>query len=92
MERFDYEFNNGLQMAIVLGEDGYNANLCGGNLEEPLMGTFTDFEELLYALAPIVQTNVYDNVEFGMFSSALWFNFKYTTSLDNDETVEILLK
>lgn len=92
MERFDYEFNNGLKMAIVLGEDGYNVNLSGGNLEEPLMGTFTDFENLLYALAPIVQTNVYDNVEFGMFSSALWLNFKDTTSLDNDETVEILLK
>ena len=92
MEQFDYVFNNGLHFKCKLGEDGYNVNLSGGNLEQPLMGTFTDFEELLYALAPVVQSNVWDGVEFGMFSSALWLNFKDTTSLDSEETSEILLK
>lgn len=92
MERFDYEFNSGLQMAVVLGEDGYNVNLVGGTLEQPLMGTFTDFEEMLYSLAPIVQENVEDQFEFGIFSSSLWMNFAEDTSLSNEETAEILLK
>lgn len=92
MERFDYEFNSGLQMAVVLGEDGYNVNLVGGTLEQPLMGTFTDFEEMLYSLAPVVQENVSDQFEFGLFSSSLWMNFAEDTSLSNEETAEILLK
>ena len=92
MDRFEYAFNNGLQFKVVLGEDGYNVNLAGGNLEQPLMGTFTSFEEMLYALAPIVQENVWDGDEFGIFSSALYINFSDSTSLSNDETVEILLK
>lgn len=90
MERFEYTFNNGLQMTVVLGEDGYNVNLSSGNLEQPLMGTFTSFEEMLYTLAPIVQSNVEDRFEFGVFSSSLWCNFN--TPLECDEAAEILLK
>lgn len=92
MEEFNYTFNNGLNFKCTLGEDGYNVGLVGGSIEEPLMGTFTDFEEMLYSLAPIVQENVEDQFEFGIFSSSLWMNFAEDTSLSNEETVEILLK
>ena len=92
MEEFNYTFNNGLQFKCTLGEDGYTVGLVGGNLEEPLMGTFTDFEELLYALAPVVQDNVQDAFEFGLFSGAFYMNFADSTSLSNDEVTEILLK
>lgn len=90
MERFEYTFNNGLQMTVVLGEDGYNVNLSGGNLEQPLMGTFTDFESLLYALAPIVQSNVEDRFEFADFTQKLSFGVSNTMVIDEIE--EILLK
>lgn len=91
-EKFEYPFNNGLQFKVVLGEDGYNVNLSGGTLQQPLMGTFTSFEEMLYALAPIVQENVQDRFEFGIFSSDLWCNFAENTSLECYEAAEILLK
>lgn len=92
MEEFNYTFNNGLQFKCSLGEDGYTVGLIGGNLAEPLMGTFTDFEELLYALAPVVQDNVQNGFEFGMFSGAFYMNFADSTSLSNEEAAEILLK
>lgn len=92
MERFNYEFNNGLQMAIVLGEDGYKVNLSGGNLEQPLMGTFTDFEKMLKQIAPIVHDNAQDVFDFSIFSAGLWTNFSKSTTLTFEETSDILIK
>lgn len=90
MERFEYTFNNGLQFKVVLGEDGYNVNLAGGNLETPLMGTFTSFEELLYGVAPIIQNNVEDRFEFADFTQKLSLGLSNTMVIDEIE--EILLK
>lgn len=92
MEEFNYTFNNGDLMYIVRGEDGYTVNILS---DEPKMGTFTSFEELLYGIAPIVQNAVSDNIEFGMFASSIYHHFAV---LDpevkelEDEIGEILLK
>lgn len=90
---FEYTFNNGDLLYITpKGEDGYTVNVLA---DEPLMGTFSDFENLLYGIAPIVQNAVGDDVEFGMFASALYYHFAEEDSdvkALKDEIGEILLK
>lgn len=73
----------------MVGEDGYNVNITQVN-DEPLMGTFTDFENLLYGIAPIVQTNVISKQEFGKFVQELTLSISNTMVIDEIE--EILLK
>ena len=92
-ENFEYTFNNGDLLYISpKGEDGYTVNVLA---DEPLMGTFSDFENLLYGIAPIVQNAVGDGVEFGMFVSTLYYHFAEqdddVKSL-KDEIGEILMK
>jgi hypothetical protein len=92
MEQFEFTFNNGDLIHITKGEDGYTVNILS---DEPLMGTFTDFENLLYGIGEYVQNTVSDNIEFGMFTSSLYFNFAeqdpQVKELE-DEISEILLK
>lgn len=92
-ENFEYTFNNGDLLYITpKGEDGYTVNVLA---DEPLMGTFSDFENLLYGIAPIVQNAVGDGVEFGMFVSTLYYHFAEEDSdvkALKDEIGEILLK
>lgn len=92
-ESFEYTFNNGDLLNISpKGEDGYTVNVLA---DEPLMGTFSDFENLLYGIAPIVQNAVCDGIEFGMFVSTLYYHFAEqdddVKSL-KDEIGEILMK
>lgn len=86
-EKFEFTFANGTYVYIVTGEDGYTVNVLA---DEPLMGTFTDFENLLYGLAPIVQDNVSSNGEFNKFVQELTLGISNTLVIDEIE--EILLK
>ena len=92
-ENFEYTFNNGDLLYITpKGEDGYTVNVLA---DEPLMGTFSDFENLLYGIAPIVQNAVGDGVEFGMFVSTLYYHFAEEDAdvkALKDEIGEILMK
>ena len=90
MERFEYTFNNGLQMTVVLGEDGFNVNISGGTLEQPLMGIFTDFEEMLYALAPTVQENITCKEELLFIASHIRVSF--IGKMEKQKIVDILMK
>lgn len=82
-EKFEFTFASGTVIKIVLGEDGYNVNIYG--VDKPLMGTFTDFENLLKGIALVIQENVANQFEFGMFVSHLYFSFK-----EQDNEVERL--
>lgn len=86
-DKFEFTFNNGDLMYIAKGEDGYTVNILS---DEPLMGTFTDFENLLYGIAPIVQNAVSDNIEFVKFAEELSLSLSNTLVIDEIE--EILLK
>ena len=87
-EKFKFTFANGAVIKVVLGEDGYNVNIWGA--DKPLMGTFTDFENLLYGIAPIVQNNASSNEEFVQFAQELSLSLSNTMVIDEIE--EILLK
>ena len=87
-EKFEFTFENGTYVHIVVGEEGsYEVNVLD---DEPLMGTFTSFEELLYGLAPIVQNNASSNAEFIQFAQELSLSLSNTLVIDEIE--EILLK
>ena len=92
-ENFEYTFINGDLIYISLGEDGYTVNVLA---DEPLMGTFSNFENLLYGLAPIVQNAASDNLEFGMFANELHYHFLEmdddVMTMTTDDIEEILLK
>jgi hypothetical protein len=91
-EQFEFTFNNGDLIYIVLGEDGYTVNIL---TDEPKMGTFTSFEELLYGIGEYVQNTVSDNIEFGMFASSIYHHFAVLDPKAKeleDEIGEILLK
>lgn len=87
-EKFEFTFVNGTVIKVVLGEDGYNVNIWG--VDKPVMGTFTDFENLLYGIAPIVQNNVSSNQEFAEFAQEISLSLSNTLLIDEIE--EILLK
>ncbi|MBO7733589.1 MAG: hypothetical protein J6S67_13575 [Methanobrevibacter sp.] len=74
-------------MQIAVGEDGYTVNILD---DEPLVGTFTSFEELLYGIAPIVQNSASSNEEFIQFAEEL--SLALSNTLTIDEIEEILLK
>lgn len=86
-EKFEFTFANGTYVYIVTREDGYTVNILA---DEPLMGTFTNFEELLYGIAPIVQDNASSNGEFVQFAQELSLSLSNTMVIDEIE--EILLK
>jgi hypothetical protein len=88
-EKFEFEFANGASVRVVVGEDGYNVNITQVD-DKPLMGTFTDFENLLYGIAPIVQNNASSNVEFVQFAQELSLSLSNIMTIDEIE--EILLK
>ena len=86
-DKFEFTFNNGDLMYIAEGEDGYTVNILS---DEPLMGTFTDFENLLYGIGEYVQNTVSDNIEFVKFAEELSLTLSNTLVIDEIE--EILLK
>ena len=86
-DKFEFTFNNGDLIYITKGEDGYTVNILS---DEPLMGTFTDFENLLYGIGEYVQNTVSDNIEFVKFAEELSLSLSNTLVIDEIE--EILLK
>ena len=87
MEEFEFTFNNGVTITIILGEDGYTVNVLD---VKPLMGTFTSFENMLYGIAQVVQENVSCKEEFVKFAEELSLSLSNTLVIDEIE--EILLK
>lgn len=87
MEEFEFTFNNGVTITIILGEDGYTVNVLD---VKPLMGTFTSFENMLYGIAQVVQENVSCKQEFVKFAEELSLTLSNTLVIDEIE--EILLK
>ena len=86
-EKLVYQFEDGTELNIVLGEDGYNVNVVSS---KPLMGTFTSFENLLYGIAPVVQEKIDSTVEMECFAIALSENFK--NNMSDAEILEIIMK
>ena len=87
-ELSNYQFADGSEISIVLGEDGYTVNVVDAS--NPLMGTFTSFEDLLYGIAPVLQEKIDSTVEMECFAIALNENFK--NQLSDDEILEIIMK
>ena len=87
IKHIEFTFNNGDLIYITKGEDGYTVNILS---DEPLMGTFTDFENLLYGIGEYVQNTVSDNIEFVKFAEELSLTLSNTLVIDEIE--EILLK
>lgn len=87
-ELSNYQFADGSEISIVLGEDGYNVNVL--DTSKPLMGTFTSFENLLYGIAPVLQEKIDSMVEMECFAIALNENFK--NDLSDAEILEIIMK
>ena len=86
-DKFEFTFNNGVTITIILGEDGYTVNVLD---VKPLMGTFTSFENMLYGIAQVVQENVSCKQEFVKFAEELSLSLSNTLVIDEIE--EILLK
>ena len=86
-DKFEFAFNNGVIITIILGEDGYTVNVLD---VKPLMGTFTNFENMLYGIAQVVQENVSCKQEFVKFAEELSLTLSNTMMIDEIE--EILLK
>ena len=87
-EKLNYQFADGVELRITLGEDGYTVNVIDAS--NPLMGTFTSFENLLYGIAPVLQEKIDSTVEMECFAIALNENFK--NDLSDAEILEIIMK
>ena len=86
-EKLVYQFEDGTELKIVLGEDGYNVNVISSR---PLMGTFTSFENLLYGIAPVVQEHIHTRKD--VEDLAMKLELSFSNVLVIDEVEEILLK
>ena len=84
-ESLVYNFTDGRELSVVLGEDGYTVNISGGGYA-PKMGTFTSFEDMLHGIAPIVQGSEF-RVDGEML--ALELSYSFTTDLDAEEIEKI---
>ena len=86
-EKLNYQFEDGSELKITIGEDGYTVNLIDS---KPLIGTFTNFENLLYGIAPLLQAKIDSMVEMECFAMAL--NENFDTTLSDAEILEIIMK
>ena len=87
-EKLVYQFADGSEISIVLGEDGYNVNISGGGYA-PKMGTFTSFEEMLYGIATYVRGCEF-RVDIEMLAIELECSF--SDAWDSDEIEEFFMK
>lgn len=85
-EKMHYHFSDGMEIDVVLGEDGYNVNIGGGGYD-PRMGTFTSFEKMLHGIAPIVRGS---ELKIDIELLAIELEFCFTTDMDADEIEKIL--
>ena len=87
-EKLNYQFEDGSELRITIGEDGYTVNV--NDLNNPLIGTFTNFENLLYGIAPVLQEKIDSMVEMECLAMAL--NENFDTTLSDAEILEIIMK
>lgn len=86
-EKLNYQFEDGSELKITIGEDGYTVNVIDS---KPLIGTFTNFENMLYGIAPLLQAKIDSMVEMECFAMAL--NENFDTTLSDAEILEIIMK
>ena len=87
--QFAFPFLNGTLITANTGEDGITVNVTQED-DEPKMGTFTDFENMLYGIAPIVQESSQSAYELGHVARRLKISFG--SEMEVEEIIEILMK
>lgn len=90
-EVFNCTFGNGLHMEIEKGVDEYTVTI---ESDPPKMASFSNFENMLYGIAPTVQENVEDEYEFMTFAQNLYLNYAEDAEVERlkDEIRDILMK
>ena len=81
MADFKFRFLNGSSIEATTGEDGITVHILQDG-EEPLIGTFTDFDNLLNGIAPIYSKNANSGYELATLS------YKLKTAFETDMTKE----
>lgn len=89
MEHFSFHFLNGSSIKATTGEDGITVHILQ-NDEEPLMGTFTDFQNFLNGIAPIYSKNANSGYELAALASKLKCCFE--TSMSKEDIANFLVK
>jgi hypothetical protein len=89
MEEVTFYDANGIYYQFAKGEDGITCHI-NGYQEKPLMGTFTDMENLCYALAPIIQCGVNSDSDVLALANALYEGLKCKEQLE--DIFEYLMK
>ena len=87
--QFSFPFLNGTLITANSGEDGITVNVISED-DEPKIGTFTSFEDMLYGIAPTIQENSQSEFELGFVARRLKVSFD--SEMEAEEIIEILLK
>lgn len=87
--QFSFPFLNGTLITANSGEDGITVNVISED-DEPKIGTFTSFEDMLYGIAPTIQENSQSEYELGFVARRLKISFD--SEMETDEIIEILMK
>lgn len=87
--QFSFPFLNGTLITANSGEDGITVNVISED-DEPKIGTFTSFEDMLYGIAPIIQENSQSEYELGFVARRLKVSFD--SEMETEEIIEILMK
>ena len=87
--QFSFPFLNGTLITANSGEDGITVNVISED-DEPKIGTFTSFEDMLYGIAPTIQENSQSEFELGFVARRLKVSFD--SEMEPEEIIEILMK
>ena len=87
--QFSFPFLNGTLITANSGEDGITVKVISED-DEPKIGTFTSFEDMLYGIAPIIQENSQSEYELGFVARRLKVSFD--SEMEPEEIIEILMK
>lgn len=87
--QFSFPFLNGTLITANSGEDGITVNVISED-DEPKIGTFTSFEDMLYGIAPTIQENSQSEFELGFVARRLKVSFD--SEMETEEIIEILMK
>lgn len=87
--QFSFPFLNGTLITANSGEDGITVNVISED-DEPKIGTFTSFEDMLYGIAPTIQENSQSEYELGFVARRLKVSFD--SEMETEEIIEILMK
>ena len=87
--QFSFPFLNGTLITANSGEDGITVNVISED-DEPKIGTFTSFEDMLYGIALVIQENSQSEYELGFVARRLKVSFD--SEMEPEEIIEILMK